>query len=339
MSAPTVDVIRGALVESRHRVSVAVCDAGGALVARAGEPGLVTFWRSAAKFFQAVPLVVDGGADALGVTDPELAVACASHNGEPRHRELAASILARAGCREDDLACGPHPSLGEPVARAMAERGERPTRLHSNCSGKHAAMLAQARHRGWPTAGYHLEASPVQRRCLEEVARWSGVGAADIGTAVDGCGVVCFALALRAMALAYARLGARRLPGEPAGQGAREAAADRLVRAVTAEPFLLAGTARSCTSILAASGGRVVPKVGAEGVYCAALPDLGLGVALKVEDGDFRSATVALLAVLDQLVPGFGAVGPEWRAPAVRNTRGEVVGRMEASVPLAPGAA
>src|SRR5512135_3386816 len=168
MSAPTVDVIRGAIVESRHRVSVAVCDAEDALVARAGDPGLVTFWRSAAKFFQAVPLVVDGGADALGVTDAELAVACASHNGEPRHRELAASILAKARCAGDDLACGPHASLAEPVARAMAERGERPTRLHSNCSGKHAAMLAQARHRGWPTEGYQEAGSAVQRRCLEE---------------------------------------------------------------------------------------------------------------------------------------------------------------------------
>jgi len=337
MAVPSVDVIRGAIVESRHRVSVAVCDAEGALVARAGDPDLVTFWRSAAKFFQAVPLVVDGGADALGISDAELAVACASHNGEPRHRELAASVLAKVRCTAADLACGPHPSLAEPVARAMAERGEKPTRLHSNCSGKHAVMLAQARHRGWPTGGYHLEGSPVQRRCLEEVAAWAGVGEPAIGTAVDGCGVICFALPLRSMALAYARLGARRPGGDGARREARGAAADRLVRAVSAEPFLLAGTARSCTAILEASGGRVIPKVGAEGVYCAALPERGLGVAVKVEDGDFRSATVALLAVLDQVVPGFGTVGPEWRSPPVRNTRGEEVGRMEPRVPLSAG--
>lgn len=332
MSGPTVDEVRGAIVESRHRVSVAVCDAAGTLVGHAGDPGLVTIWRSAAKFFQAIPFVTDGGAEALGVTDAELGVACASHNGEPRHRELAASILAKASCAAEDLACGPHPSLSEPVARAMAQRGEPLTRLHSNCSGKHAAMLAQARHRGWPLAGYHQPSSPVQRRCLEEVARWTGHPEGEIGTAVDGCGVVCFALPLRAMARAYARLGARRLGGPDAL--AREAAADRLVRAVTAEPFLLAGTARSCTDILAASGGRVVPKVGAEGVYCAALPEQGLGVAVKVEDGDFRCATVALLAVLDQLAPGVAAVGAEWRSPPITNTRGEVVGRIEAHLPL-----
>ncbi len=335
MNTPTVDVFRGAIIESRHRVSVAVTDAEGALVARAGDADLVTFWRSAAKFFQVMPLVLGGGAEALGLTDPELGLACASHNGEPRHRELAASVLAKAQCGEDDLACGPHPSLAEPVARAMAARGEKPTRLHSNCSGKHAAMLAQARFRGWTTAGYAEADHPVQRGCIEEVARWSGVPAAAIGRAVDGCGVVCFALPLRAMALAYARLGARRLAGD--GGAAREAAADRLVRAVTAEPFLLAGTARFCTEVLTTSGGRVVAKVGAEGVYCAALPEKGLGIALKVEDGDSRSSIVALVAVLEQLAPGVAAVAPEWRSPPVTNLRGQVVGRMEAQVPLQPG--
>lgn len=329
---PTVDVLRGDIVESRHRVSVAVVDAGGALVARAGDPDLVTFWRSAAKFFQAIPLLTDGAADALGITDAELGVACASHNGEPRHLELAASLLARAACGTADLACGPHPSLAEPVARAMAARGEQPTRLHSNCSGKHAGMLALARHCGWPTAGYADLGHPVQTRCIAEVARWTGVAEGAIGLGVDGCGVGCFALPLRAMALAYARLGARRPGG--VGASAREAAADRLIRAVTAEPFLIAGTVRLCTDILAASGGRVVAKVGAEGVYSAALPELGLGVAVKVEDGDFRSSGPALLAVLDQLAPGCVPVAGTWRKPELRNTRGKVVGWLEAHVPL-----
>jgi L-asparaginase II len=329
---PTVDVFRGAIVESRHRVSVAVVDAGGALKARAGDPDLVTFWRSAAKFFQAIPLLTDGAADALGIADAELGLACASHNGEPRHVELAAALLARASCGAGDLACGPHPSLAEPVARAMAARGERPTRLHSNCSGKHAGMLALARHRGWPTSGYADLGHPVQARCSAEVARWTGVPEGAIGLGVDGCGVGCFALPLRAMALAYARLGARRLGG--VGAEAREAAADRLVRAVTAEPFLIAGTGRLCTGILTASNGRVVAKVGAEGVYSAALPELGLGVAVKVEDGDFRSSGPALLAVLDQLAPGGVPVADEWRKPELINTRGMKVGWMEAHVPL-----
>jgi L-asparaginase II len=332
MITATVDLLRGAILESRHRVSVAVTDAEGTLVACAGDPDLVTFWRSAAKFFQAMPLVVDGGAEALGITDPELGVACASHNGEARHRQLAESLLAKARCGADDLTCGPHPSLAEGVARAMAERGERPTRLHSNCSGKHAAMLVQARFRGWHTTDYADLGHPVQHRCLEEVARWTGVGERDIGTGVDGCGVLCFALPLRAMALAYARLGARRLGGD--ASAAREAAADRLVRAVTAEPFLIAGTGRFCTELLTTSGGRVIPKVGAEGVYCAALPETGLGIALKVEDGDTRSSIAALVSVLDQLAPGIASVASEWRSPPVWNTRGMVVGWMEAHVPL-----
>ena len=332
---PSVDLLRGAVVESRHRVSVAVADAGGRLVAHAGDPHLVTFWRSAAKFFQAIPLVTDGGAAALGVTDEELALACASHNGEARHVAIATSTLAKAGCRADDLACGPHPSLAEPVARAMSARGEAPTRLHNNCSGKHAAMLAQARHHGWPTAGYHEPEHPVQRRCLDEVARWTGAAPGDIGLGVDGCGVTCFALPLFGMALAYARLGARRLGG-PGAEG-REAAADRLVCAVTADPFLIAGTGRLCTEILAASGGRVVAKVGAEGVYSAAIPELALGVAVKVEDGDFKASGTALLAVLDQLAPGAAPVSDDWRVPPVRNTRGVVVGRMEAHIPLRMG--
>jgi L-asparaginase II len=249
MITPSVDLLRGAIVESRHRVHAAVCDADGALVAYAGDPGLVTFWRSAAKFFQAIPVIADGAAEALGLIDPELGIACSSHNGEARHRELAASLLAKAGCGPDDLACGPHTSLSEPVARAMAERGERPTRLHSNCSGKHAAMLAQARFRGWHKQDYADLGHPVQHRCLEEVARWSGEPVQAIGTGIDGCGVLCFALPVRAMALAYARLGARRLGGE--GSEAREAAADRLVRAVTAEPFLIAGTALALGMCLA----------------------------------------------------------------------------------------
>jgi len=328
----SVDTIRGDIVESRHQVSVAVTDAGGALVARAGDPNLVTFWRSAAKFFQAVPLLTDGAADALGITDEELGLACASHNGEPRHVAIAAGMLEKAGCGPDDLACGPHASLAERVAREMAERGESPTRLHNNCSGKHSGMLAQARFRGWPTGGYQDAAHPVQVRCLEEVARWTGAPARSIGLGVDGCGVTCFALPLRAMALAYARLGARRVGGP--GSEARAAAADRLLRSVTADPFLIAGQSRLCTELLRAGGGKVVAKVGAEGVYCAALPEQGLGVAVKVEDGDFRSSGPALLAVLDQLAPGVAPLDDEWRRPTILNTRGAAVGRLEAHVPL-----
>ncbi len=331
----TVDTVRGELVESRHRVTVAVVTADGTLVARSGEPDLVTFWRSAAKPFQALPLVIDGAADALGLTPEELALACASHNGEARHVDVARRLLARSGSTERDLVCGPHPSLSESVARGMAERGETPTKAHSNCSGKHAGMLALARHAGWDRAGYEGPGHGVQRRCLAEVAAWAGLEASAIGLATDGCGVPSFALPLRAMALAYARLAAVAGGKDPAGMpNGRGAAAHRLVDAVRAHPFLLAGTGRLDTELLEATGGGLIAKIGAEGVYSAALPDLGLGVAVKVEDGDMRCLAPALLAVIDQLAPGLVPAGEAHRAPPIRNSIGAIVGRYVAHVAL-----
>ncbi|MBI4541906.1 MAG: asparaginase [Gemmatimonadetes bacterium] len=330
-----VDAVRGNVVESRHRVSIAVARADGVLVARSGDPDLITFWRSAAKPFQALPLVADGVADALGLEDDELALACASHNGEPEHVAVARRLLAKSGSTERDLACGPHPSLAEGVARAMAERGEQPTRLHSNCSGKHAGMLALARHHGWDRAGYALPEHAVQLRCVAEVAVWTGVPAAAIALATDGCGVPSFALPLRAMALAYARFAAAATAG-PSGPGPRDGrgAAGRIVSAMRAHPFMLAGTGRLDTDVALASGGAILAKVGAEGVYCAALLGPGLGVALKVEDGDGRSVAPALLAVLDVLAPGAVRGAEAFRSPPLRNSVGDVVGRIVPRVRL-----
>ncbi len=358
----TVDVIRGGTVESRHRISAAAVDAAGRLVAWTGDPGLVTYWRSCAKPVQVVPLLTDGAVEALGVSDAEIALACASHNGEPRHVEVAASLLAKAGCSEADLACGAHGSLSPALARAMAERGEKPRRIHSNCSGKHAAMLAQARFRGWPTQGYQAAAHQVQRRSLVEVAAWTDVPEDRIGQGVDGCGVVTFALPLRNMALAYARLGAGVGPDEgrphagvrgQKGVGvsgdtqhptphthlpSRSDAAGRILAAITADHFLIAGTGRLCSAVVAASGGRVIAKIGADGVYCAMLRDAGLGLALKVEDGDDESARPALLGALDALAPGVVKVADSFHRPVVKNTRGEAVGQFEARVALERGA-
>jgi len=234
------------------------------------------------------------------------------------------------------------------VARAMAERGEKPRRIHSNCSGKHAGMLALARFHGWPTADYRLAAHPVQRRLLAEVARWTDVAESRVGQGVDGCGVVSYALPLRNMALAYARLGSRQAPvgGRVRGAGLSgtdtlhptpntlHAAADRVIRSITADPFLIAGTGRLCTEIIAGSGGRVIAKIGADGVYCVAIPEARLGMALKVEDGDVESARPALLAALEILAPGVVRVAESFRAPVIRNTLGEEVGRLRADVQL-----
>lgn len=314
-----VELRRGGQTETVHRVHVAVVDAAGALVARAGDPGLVTFWRSAAKPFQAMPLIADGAADHLALSDVDLALCCASHSSEPGQVELVRAFLRKIGCGEDDLRCGPHTPLSDSVAKDYQARGVRLTPVYSNCSGKHTGMLALARSRGWPTADYHRLAHPVQQRCLEEVSRWTGVAADQIGTAVDGCGVVCYALPLRSMALAYARLGT-------GDEGDGSLPAPRIVAAMLRHPELIAGAGRPCTEMMTAFPGRLITKVGAEGVYCALLVREGLGVAIKVEDGHGPAAALAIARTLEEL-----SLRPQpdsLRARAIHNTRGEPVGEL-----------
>jgi L-asparaginase II len=327
MLALRVEGTRGELVESVHRVSAAVVDVEGRLVAAAGDPDLVTFWRSAAKPFQAMPVVADGAADRFCFGADALALACASHSSEPVHVALAGRMLDAIGCGDDALACGPHVPLSPAVAARVARGELRQTPRWSNCSGKHAAMLALCLHHGWPLAGYTAAAHPLQQRILGEVARWSGVPQEQIGLGVDGCTTACFALPLRAMALAYARFGAREEP-----------AAARLRDAMTAHPHLVAGEGRLCTDLMAAAGGRVVAKLGADGIYSAALPGAGLGVAIKVEDGDMRAVPIALVAVLRALAASVPGLAPVLDAPTVArhaalplaDTRGGITGYLRA---------
>ena len=336
MSGARVEVTRGGRVESVHGVDVAVArDGGGRLAARAGSPDRVVFARSAVKPFQALPLVEDGVLARYGLGPEALALACASHSGEPRHVAVARSMLEAIGLPESALACGPHPPFDDGAANALRAAGEKPGRIHNNCSGKHAGMLALASAHGWPTDGYHEAGHPVQERMLDEIARWSGVDRSAIGTGVDGCGVVTFALPLRGLARAFAALAAAAEAGE-AGPVA-------VVEAMTRHPFLVGGTDRLCTRLMEVTEGRVLAKVGAEGVYGAVDLDEGTGIGLKARDGAKRAGEVALLGVLEAL----GALRPgeldalgRWASPDVRNTRSEVVGGMRAVVELetdAPG--
>lgn len=320
MSDFRVESTRGDLVESVHRVSAAVVDDTGRLVAAAGDPSLVTFWRSAAKPFQALPLLIDGAAEAFGLGAEELALACASHSSERVHLDVAARFLAKIGARESDLACGPHPPLGAAVADMVTRTGHALTPRWSNCSGKHAGMLALARHRGWDTRGYERAGHPVQERIVEEVERWTGVSRGEMRFGVDGCTALCLGLPLTGMALSYARFVAS---PEPAAAALRDA--------MMSHPMLVAGTGRFCTEIMAAWPGGIVAKVGAEGVYSAALVGERIGIALKVEDGDMRSAPVALMGILRALVTsGRGLEALDTLAAReelpTRNTRGEVTG-------------
>jgi L-asparaginase II len=320
-----LDVVatRGALVESRHRVHAAVVDARDCLTASAGEPRRVTHWRSCAKPFQVMPLLRSGGFDDLHWGDDELALACASHGGEPEHVAIAERMLAAIGLEEGDLACGPHEPLSNRGAKLLRDAGERPTRLHNNCSGKHAAMLACAHTSGWPMYGYERSSHEVQKCCLDSVAHWTGMEPADIGMFVDGCGVVEFAMPLEQMARAYSRLA--RAATEGAGLP------KRVLGAMQTRPFLVGGSDRFDSILIEETDGRVVAKIGAEGVHSAAVLDQGVGVAVKVEDGAQRAqfpAIVRLLQLLDALPAELPTRLQEFLGRQLRNTRGEVVGEI-----------
>jgi L-asparaginase II len=318
-----VVVTRGDDVESTHRVHGAVVDAAGTLIATARDPRLVTHWRSCAKPFQVMPLLESGGFDDLKWGDAELALACASHGGEPEHVAIADRMLRALGLEEGDLACGPHEPMSARGQKLLWESGERPTRLHNNCSGKHAAMLARAKSAGWKTAGYERRDHPVQQSCLEKVAEWTGLDESEIGKALDGCGVVEFSLPLENMATAFARLAA----------GIRDGAdiPARIHHAIRSRPFLLGGSDRFDSILIEETDGRVIAKVGAEGVHSVAIPEQGIGFAIKVEDGAQRAqfpAVIRVLQLFDVLPPQLPERLAEFGRRGLRNTRGECVGEV-----------
>jgi L-asparaginase II len=261
------------VVESRHIVHVVVADADRGVIASCGTHAHVSFVRSAIKMFQALPLVEDQAVAALGLTSQELALCTASHNAEPFHVATARSILAKAGAGEAALACGAHPPMHPPAAAALDAAGEAPSRIHNNCSGKHAGMLALATHHGWPHDGYHRLAHPTQQRVHQTLAAWAGLPADDLDVAIDGCGLPTFALPLDAVAVACARFAKAAEDGAPAAA---------VVDAMTNHPEYVAGTGRLCTALMRGASSRLFAKVGAEGYYCAGVPSMRLGIALKV---------------------------------------------------------
>ena len=306
---------------------MAVVHAERGLVAHAGAATYSSFVRSAIKMFQALPLVEDGGVSHFDLSGPELAVCIASHNAEPFHVEAAESVLRKAGATEADLACGAHPPMLRSAAVALTRTGRAPSRIHNNCSGKHAGLLALCRLNGWSLDGYHHVDHPSQRRVQLTLATWSGHREMDI--AVDGCGLPTFALPLDAAALACARLAAAAADQAPAPM--------RVVSAMTTHPEYVAGTDRLCTDLMRRAGGRVFAKVGAEGYYCAGVPGQRLGIALKVEDGAKRASEPALLAVLHALNVLTSAdldALASYARPAIRNTRDEPVGEIRARIEL-----
>ena len=323
-----VQVFRGRLVESRHRVHAVVADRSGRVVASWGDGNLVTVVRSAAKPFQALPLVADGAAEHFALSEEEIALCSGSHNSEEAHVEVARSILAKAGVAEELLVCGVHAPILAERRDALVAAGTPPTPVMSNCSGKHAGMLALAAFHGWPPGGYEKTNHPLQRRIGREVARWMGTEPGEMAWETDGCGVPTCGVPLVNLAGAAARL---------ATAAGSEWAPRRIVRAMTGHPFMVAGTGRLCTRLMEEMGGRVFAKVGAEAVYLAGEMDRELGVALKVEDGARRAAEPALLWVLQRtglIPPSVKRELAGFAQPVLRNTLGGEVGRV--SVAEAP---
>ena len=325
-----VEVTRGALVESVHRGAIAVADARGRTVFALGDVAAIVYPRSALKPVQALPLLESGAAGAFGLGDEEVALACASHSGEPMHTSRVAAWLARIGCTPDDLACGPQAARFDPVRDAMIRRGEAPTRLHNNCSGKHAGFLTLARHWDIATAGYERHDHPVQQAVAATLAELAGLDG-PLAWGIDGCAAPNFALPLVSFARALARLAAPADLPEPRGAAAR-----RIFRAMTDHPELVSGTGRACAILMRATAQRAAVKTGAEGYFAAIVPERGLGIALKIDDGAGRAAETAIAAVLDGLglLSGDGAAEEFLRAP-VTNTRAEIVGERRPAAALA----
>jgi L-asparaginase II len=340
VAEPLVEVRRGSITESRHRGHVVAVEPDGNVVAFLGSPENVTFLRSSAKPFQAMPLLLSGAAERFGFTDREVAIACASHNGEPIHTELVASMLQKIGLGPEALKCGAHEPYGAEAARELRERGEAPNALHNNCSGKHAGMLAVALHLGAPIETYNKPEHPVQLEIGKTVAKFSNVPVEDLAVAIDGCGVPVFGMTVRAMALAFARLVS---PPSSFDEATRNAC-QKIVRVMSTYPELIGGTSdRLDTEIMRAAPGQLVSKVGAEGVYTAGIKPSeqwpnGLGLALKIEDGDdHRARPTVVVESLRQLGvlrdASLDAVARYAFFP-VLNRPGEIVGEIRAEFDL-----
>lgn len=328
-----VEVTRGTLVESRHRGAIVIAGPDGHIVKQLGNDALITSTRSAIKPIQAIPFITSGAADHFSVDERELAVVCASHEGEPIHTETVAGMLARAGLGESELECGAQVPYNADTAKRLETAGEPSTQLHNNCSGKHAGMLMTAVLLGLPVEDYVSREHPVQHVIISTFAKMAGLDE-EIPSAIDGCSAPTFGVPLRSLAVAFARL------VNPTGQDAEVArAARRIVAAMINHPEMVGGTkGRFDTELLRAAHGKLVCKVGAEAVYsvgvlpCEQFPQ-GLGIAFKMEDGSYRGlgpTVVETLAQLGVLSEEEVAALAAFHRPEVENRRGAKVGEVRA---------
>ncbi len=288
-----VEVTRGPIVESRHRGQVVVVDGEGAVVFSSGDIDNPVYPRSSCKAMQAIPLIESGAADAYGFGSKELALACSSHSGEPEHAALALSMLKAAGRDESTLECGAHWSFQQPVALQQARAMGKPTALYNNCSGKHAGFICTCCHNGDDPAGYVGYDHPIQREIRDVMENLTGAALNPDLCGIDGCSIPTYAMPLKALAHGFAKM------ATGVGLGAERAAASRrLMNACMDAPFFVAGTQRVCTKLMEVAPGRIFAKTGAEGVFVAAIPEQGIAMAMKCEDGATRAAESMVAAML-----------------------------------------
>lgn len=326
-----VEVHRGDMVESRHRVSIAVSNVKGEMLVALGDVFQEVYPRSAIKPLQALAMMESGAVDKFGLTDKEISLSCASHNAEPDHIATVENWLEKIGCTRDDFECGPHFPFREPQLIEFVRSGITPEPIHNNCSGKHTGFLTAAKAMGYDTEGYIKFGHPVQQSILGILEQMSGLDLISSPRGIDGCGIPTIGMPLGNMALAFARM------ADPSEQPERrQEACTRIMKAMAVEPFMVAGTGRFCTDVMKVVGDRAIMKTGAEGVYCATLIEQKLGIAIKAEDGSGRAAEVAL----GQVLKYFGITSTEENTalsqsfePLIRNAEGDVTGQVR----FAPG--
>ncbi|MBK9214399.1 MAG: asparaginase [Chloracidobacterium sp.] len=323
------NVIRGDTVESVHTGHLCIVDGEGRTVYELGDPSTITYFRSACKAFQLIPCITSGAVDAFGFSEKEIALAAASHSGEPVHLAVAAHMMQKIGLDESFLRCGSHLPFSEDETKRMQRAGQEPSQLHNNCSGKHAAMLAFAKHIGASIEDYELPGHRIQKRILRCIADFSEVPEEEIAIGIDGCAAPNFAVPVRSMAKSFINLiSPAKFPAPT------RAACSRIVAAMIAHPELIGGSERLDTKLMLAAPGRIISKVGADGVWlCGVLPcdrwPKGLGIALKVADGDdVRGRPVIAIELLRQLDILLRNDLTELSPSPIKNRRGDTVGEV-----------
>lgn len=322
-----MQVERGQLVESIHRGDIAIVSANGNVVSSVGDIEKVIFARSSMKPLQTIPIVETGTADHYHFDDGDLALACASHNGEKQHTERAASILSRLNLHVSDLKCGTHPPRRQEAYEELIKSGGDVTPIHNNCSGKHSGMLATAKHMNETVDDYYKIEHPVQQRILSIISELTDVPVDDIQIGIDGCGVPVHGVPLRNLALGFARM------ADPSGLNeTRQQSIHRVTKAMMNAPEMVGGTSRFCTDFMKHMHGKMFGKVGAEGVYCVGVPKAGVGIAVKIEDGNSRATNAVIMEILSQmdLIDEQEAEALEaYHRPTLLNARKEKVGMLK----------